>query len=56
MQPQKPSLSEEQFKKPATMYKYKYNKHQEEVIHYDKLCQETKQSVIGQEMSINPVF
>ena len=34
MWPQKPSLSEEQFKKPATMYKYK--KHQEEVICCDK--------------------
>ena len=45
MQPQKPSLSYEQFKKLATMYKYKYKKHQEEVICYDKQCQETKQSV-----------
>ena len=44
MQPQKPILSYEQFKKPATMYKYKYKKHQE-VIHYGKQCQETKQSV-----------
>ena len=43
MQPQKPSLSDEQFKEPATMYKYKYKKHQEEVICYDKQCQETKQ-------------
>ena len=45
MQPQMLSLSDEQFKKPATMYKYKYKKHQEEVICYDKQCQETKQSV-----------
>ena len=44
-QPQKPSLNHEQFKKPATMYKYKCKKHQKEVIHYDKQCQETKQSV-----------
>ena len=43
MQPQKPSLSDEQLKKPATMYKYK--KHQEEIICYDKQYQETKQSV-----------
>ena len=39
MQPQKQSLSYEQFKKPATMYKNKNKKHQEEVI-----CQEAKQS------------
>ena len=45
IQSQKASLHHEQFKKPATMYKYKYKKHQEEVIHYDKQCQETKQSV-----------
>ena len=45
MQPQKPSLSNERFKKPATMYKYKYKKYPEEVIHYDKQCQETKQPV-----------
>ena len=45
IQPQKPSLSDEQFKKPATMYKYKYNKYHEEFISYDKQCQETKQSV-----------
>ena len=42
MWPRKPSLSDEQFKKPATMYKHKYKKHQEEVICYDKQCQETK--------------
>ena len=45
MQVQKLTLNHEQFKKPATVYKYKYKKHQEEVIHYDKQCQETKQSV-----------
>ena len=45
MKSQKPSLREEWFKKPATMYKYKYKKHQEEVICYDKQCQETKRSV-----------
>ena len=45
MQPWNSSLREEQLKKPATMYKYNYKKHLEEVIHYDKQCQETKQSV-----------
>ena len=45
MQPQKASLNHEQFKKSATMYKYKYKKHPKEVIHYDKQWQETKQSV-----------
>ena len=42
MQPQKPSLGDAQFKKPATMYKYKYQMHQEEVICYDKQCYDTK--------------
>ena len=45
MQPQKPSLNHEWFRKPAIIYKYKYKKHQKEVIHDDKQCQETKQSV-----------
>ena len=36
MQPQKLSLNHEWFKKPATMYKSKYKKHQKEVIHYDQ--------------------
>ena len=38
MWPQKPCLIDVQFKKPATRYKYKYKKHQEEVICYDKQC------------------
>ena len=45
MQLQKPSLSNERFKEPATMYRYKYKKYPEEVIHCDKQCQETEQSV-----------
>ena len=45
MQPQKSNLNQEQLKKPDAMYKYKNRKHQEEVILYDRQCQETKQSV-----------
>ena len=45
MWPQKPSVSDEWFKKPATMYKQKYKKYQKQVICYEKQCQETKQSV-----------
>ena len=50
MQPQKPSYNDEQLKKPVT--KYKYKKHQEQVICQDKQSQETKQTVYeGQESS-----
>ena len=46
MQPQKPSYSDEQLKKPVT----KYKKHQEQVIFQDKQSQETEQTVCeGQE-------
>ena len=50
MQPQKPSYSDEQSKKPVTKYKHKYKKHQEQVICQDKQSQETEQIVCeGQE-------
>ena len=45
MWPQKPSLRDEWFKKPATMYKYKYKKHQGEVICDDKKCQAPSKTV-----------
>ena len=45
MWPQKPSYSDEQLKKPVTKYKYKYQKHQEQVICQDKQSQETEQTV-----------
>ena len=45
MQTQKPSWRDEQFKKPATMYKYKYRKHQGEVICDDKKCQAPMKTV-----------
>ena len=48
MWPQKPGYSDEQLKKPAT--KYKYKKHQEQIICQDKQSQETEQTVCeGQE-------
>ena len=50
MQPQKPIYSDEQLKKPVTKCKYKYQKHQEQVICQDKQIQETEQTVCeGQE-------
>ena len=50
MQPQKPSYSDKQFKKPDKKYKYKYKKHQEQVFCQDKQSQETEQTVCeGQE-------
>ena len=50
MQPQKPGYSDEWLKKTAINYKYKYKKHQEQVICQDKQSQETEQTVYeGQE-------
>ena len=39
--PQMPSYSDEWLQKPVTKYKYKYKKHQEQVICQDKQSQET---------------
>ena len=50
MQPQMPSYSDEQVRKPVTKYKYTYQKHQEQVICQDKQSQKTEQTVCeGQE-------
>ena len=42
MQSQKPSYSDEWLKKPVTKNKYKYKKHQEQVLCQDKQSQETE--------------
>ena len=50
MQSQKPSYSDERLMKPVTKNKYKYKKHQKQVICQDKQSQETEQTVCeGQE-------